>query len=48
MMRLLAQGVPLTLILDLVRPPDARELYAREGGGAWSEWVPPVPRSAND
>lgn len=31
MMRLLEQRVPLTLILDLVAPPDARELYAREG-----------------
>jgi len=31
MMRLLEQRVPLTLIMDLVAPPDARELYAREG-----------------
>jgi hypothetical protein len=29
-MRLLAQGVPLTLLLDLLVPPDAAELYARE------------------
>ena len=31
MMRLLEQRVPLTLILDLMAPPDAHELYAREG-----------------
>jgi len=31
-MRLLAQRVPLTLLLDLLVPPDATELYAREGG----------------
>ena len=31
MMRLLEQRVPLTLLLDLMAPPDARELYAREG-----------------
>jgi hypothetical protein len=31
MMRLLEQRVPLTLILDLLAPPDAQELYAREG-----------------
>ena len=31
MMRLLEQKVPLTLILDLLAPPDAQELYAREG-----------------
>ena len=27
MMRLLEQRVPLTLLLDLVTPPDAAELY---------------------
>ena len=31
MMRLLEQRVPLTLILDLFAPPDATELYSREG-----------------
>lgn len=30
MMRLLEQGVPLTLLLDLMSPPDAQELYAQE------------------
>ena len=32
MMRLLAQRVPLTLLLDLLAPPSAEELYATEGG----------------
>lgn len=31
-MRLLAAHVPVTLLLDLASPPDARELYRREGG----------------
>jgi len=31
-MRMLEQRVPLTLLLDLVAPPDAHELYHREGG----------------
>jgi hypothetical protein len=34
MMRLLEQRVPLTLLLDLMVPPDAAELYRLEGGGA--------------
>jgi hypothetical protein len=38
MMRLLEMRVPLTLILDLVAPPDARELYAREGISP--DWAP--------
>ncbi len=29
-MRLLAQRVPLTLLLDLLAPPDAEELYRHE------------------
>jgi hypothetical protein len=37
-MRLLEQRVPLTLLLDLMQPPDAEELYLREGGN--SDWVP--------
>jgi hypothetical protein len=52
MMRLLAQRVPLTLILDLVIPPNARELYEREGvspdWGLWSGIAVPYPVSAND
>jgi hypothetical protein len=30
-MRLLAAGVPLSLLVDLVAPPDSSELLAREG-----------------
>lgn len=30
---LLASGVPLTLVLDLFRCPDSRELYRTESGG---------------
>jgi hypothetical protein len=36
-MTLLAAGVPVSLILDLATLPDARELYAVEGGDA--EWL---------
>jgi hypothetical protein len=32
LMRLLAERVPITLLMDLASPPDARELYLREGG----------------
>jgi hypothetical protein len=46
MMRLLELGVPLTLILDLVAPPDARELYVREGVSP--DWVPMPELSAID
>ena len=46
MMRLLELRVPLTLILDLVAPPDARELYAREGVSP--DWVPLQALSAID
>ena len=47
MMRLLAQRVPLTLLLDLLAPPSAEELYAAEGG-AQLDWVLPHPPSASD
>jgi hypothetical protein len=30
-MHLLSERIPVTLLLDLVSPPDARELYRREG-----------------
>jgi hypothetical protein len=30
-MQLLAAGVPLTLLLDVLSPPDAAEVYSREG-----------------
>jgi hypothetical protein len=46
MMRLLEQRVPLTLILDLVAPPDAAELYATEG--ARPVWLIPQPPAASD
>jgi hypothetical protein len=35
--RLLESGVPVTLLLDLVAPPNAREVYATEGGAA--DWL---------
>ena len=35
-MQLLAHGVPLTLLLDLLAPPDAAELYARERASSWT------------
>jgi len=38
-MRLLEQRVPLTLLLDLLQPPDAQELYEREGGNV-ADWIP--------
>jgi hypothetical protein len=30
-MRLLAAGVPLSLLVDLVSPPDSREVLVHEG-----------------
>jgi len=47
MMRLLAQRVPLTLLLDLLAPPDAEELYATEGGRRL-EWVSTHPPTSGD
>ena len=47
MMLLLAQGVPLTLILDLVAPPNAAELYTVEGGRRL-EWHASAPPAASD
>lgn len=35
LMRLLTERVPVTLLLDLLAPPDAEELYRSEGGGDW-------------
>jgi hypothetical protein len=46
MMRLLELRVPLTLIMDLLSPPDARELYAREGVSP--DWVALQELSAID
>jgi hypothetical protein len=42
MMGLLEQHVPLTLLLDLIAPPDAEEIYHVEGGPA--DWLP-APRT---
>jgi len=36
-MTLLGAGVPVTLLLDLLSPPDADELLVREGGVA--DWL---------
>lgn len=36
-MQLLESRVPVTLLLDLVAPPNASELYATEGGSA--DWL---------
>ena len=47
MMRLLEQRVPLTLLLDLLAPPNAEELYASEGGRQL-EWLSTHPPAASD
>jgi len=43
MMKLMCDGVPVTLLLDLAQPPDADEVYVVEGGSA--DWLMPDPRS---
>lgn len=35
--RMFAAGVPVTLLLDLLAPPDADEVYVTEGGSA--DWL---------
>lgn len=42
LMRLLTERVPVTLLLDLLAPPDAEELYRIEGGGDWWERSEPA------
>ena len=37
MMQLLAERVPVTLLLDLLAPPNAQELFSIEGGDA--DWL---------
>jgi hypothetical protein len=37
MMQMLAARVPVTLLLDLLAPPDAHEVFSTEGGDA--EWL---------
>ena len=44
MMRLLAERVPVTLLLDLLAPPDAAEVYSTEGGDA--DWLAGLSASA--
>ena len=44
LMRLLTERVPVTLLLDLLAPPDAEELYRTEGGGDW--WLRTEPAAA--
>jgi hypothetical protein len=44
MMQMLADHVPVTLLLDLLAPPDARELFSTEGGEA--DWLAGLSRSA--
>lgn len=44
LMRLLTERVPVTLLLDLLAPPDAEELYRTEGGSDW--WVLSEPAAA--
>ena len=44
MMQILADHVPVSLLLDLVAPPDAHELFSTEGGEA--DWLAGLDRSA--
>ena len=44
MMQMLADHVPVTLLLDLLAPPDAHELFSAEGGDA--DWLADLNRSA--
>lgn len=43
-MRLLADHVPVTLLMDLVAPPDSHEVFEAEGADA--EWLAFLSRSA--
>ena len=43
-MRLLADHVPVTLLLDLLTPPNSREVLETEGGEA--DWLAGLNRSA--
>ena len=38
MMQMLQNGVPVTLLVDIVEPPDAEQVYEAEGGEA--DWLP--------
>lgn len=43
-MRLLADHIPVTLLVDLMAPPDSREVFDLEGGDA--EWLAGLNRTA--
>ena len=43
-MRLLADHVPVTLLMDLMAPPVSREVFEAEGGEA--DWLADFNRSA--
>ena len=43
-MRLLADHVPVTLLMDLMSPPDSHEVFEAEGGDA--EWLASSNRNA--
>lgn len=46
-MRLLAQRVPLTLLLDLAAPPDAEELlFMESSAGDWESFQPGSPAAS--
>jgi hypothetical protein len=42
-LEMLADGVPVTLLMDLLRPPEADEMYIVEGGSA--DWLRRQPES---
>ena len=44
MMRLLGERVPVTLLLDLLAPPEASEMFSIEGGEA--DWLADLRVSA--
>lgn len=46
MMKLMHDGVPVTLLIDIGEPPDAEQVYEVEGGEA--DWLPYPPEPAED
>ena len=44
MMRMLADDVPVTLLVDLVAPPNSHEVFELEGGDA--NWLASLTRTA--
>jgi len=46
MMQMLQDGVPVTLLVDIVEPPDAETVYEVEGGDA--DWLPYPTEPAED